>query len=241
MVSRILLVEDDATIGEALASSLRSHGHEVVWERTGEAALARAATAVVELVLLDLGLPDLDGVEVCRRLRRAHPDCVLIMLTARSAEMDVVVGLEAGADDYLVKPVRLAELHARIRAHLRRNGGAGAASSVRSVGDLVVDVDRRRVTVAGREVHLRPKEFDLLARLAAQPEVAHSRETLMSDVWDENWFGSTKTLDVHVAALRRKIAEFTAGAPARVPEIVTVRGHGYRLELTAADADGGAL
>jgi DNA-binding response OmpR family regulator len=235
--SRILLIEDDPTIGEVLTSSLRSHGHDVIWERTGAAGLARAEGADIDLALLDLGLPDLDGVEVCRRLRRAQPGCVLVILTARSAEMDVVVGLEAGADDYLVKPVRLAELHARIRAHLRRGDGGSVVSPVRSLGDLIVDVSRRRVTVAGQEVHLRPKEFDLLAHLAAQPEVAHSRETLMSEVWDENWFGSTKTLDVHVAALRKKINECAASAR-HVPEIVTVRGHGYRLELPGRGAGG---
>ena len=237
MGGQVLLVEDDTSIGEVLTSSLRSHAYDVCWERTAAGALARAAAGAVDLVLLDLGLPDLDGVEVCRQLRRTHPGCVLVMLTARSAEMDVVVGLEAGADDYLVKPVRLAELHARLRAHLRRGGSGTAGPAVRTVGDLVVDVVRHRVTVAGGELHLRPKEFDLLARLAAQPEVAHSREQLMADVWDENWFGSTKTLDVHVAALRRKLQD---GAPPghRVPRIVTVRGHGYRLELAAPGCGG---
>ncbi|MDT7650583.1 MAG: hypothetical protein QOI36_1989 [Pseudonocardiales bacterium] len=234
VTSRILLIEDDSTIGEVLESSLRSHGHQITWERTGAAGLARATLAPVDLVLLDLGLPDLDGVEVCRQLRRAQPGCVLVMLTARAGEMDVVVGLEAGADDYLVKPIRLTELHARIRAHLRRNEGP-SARSVPPIGDLVVDVPRRRVTVAGQELRLRPKEFDLLARLAAQPDVALSRETLMSDVWDEHWFGSTKTLDVHVAAVRRKIGEIAASTGARVPEIVTLRGHGYRLVLDAPD------
>jgi DNA-binding response OmpR family regulator len=237
VASRVLLVEDDETIGEVLTSSLRSHAHEVIWEQTGTGALARAATTPVDLVLLDLGLPDIDGVEVCRRLRHLQPGCVLVMLTARSAEMDVVVGLEAGADDYLVKPIRLAELHARVRAHLRRNAGASVAASVRALGDLVVDVPRRRVTVSGRELPLRPKEFDLLARLAAQPEVAHSRETLMAEVWDEHWFGSTKTLDVHVAALRRKLAESAASTGAQVPGIVTVRGHGYLLEMVPDEDD----
>ena len=184
MAGRILLVEDDATIGEVLASSLRSHAYQVVWEQTGRRALARAGTDAVDLVLLDLGLPDLDGVEVCRQLRKDQPDCVLVMLTARSAEMDVVVGLEAGADDYLVKPIRLAEFHARIRAHLRRSGSGKIRPAVHTVGDLTLDVARRRVTIAGRELHLRPKEFDLLAHLAAEPEIAHSRERLMSGVWD---------------------------------------------------------
>jgi DNA-binding response OmpR family regulator len=237
MAGRILLVEDDPTIGEVLTSSLRSHAYEVFWERTGTDALGRAGTGVIDLVLLDLGLPDLDGVEVCRQLRHLQPGCVLVMLTARSAEMDVVVGLEAGADDYLVKPVRLAEFHARIRAHLRRGGATSAEPTVRALGDLVVDVPRHRVTIAGRELHLRPKEFDLLAHLAVQPEVAHSRERLMADVWDENWFGSTKTLDVHVAALRRKMQE-SAGSGDRTPRIVTVRGHGYRLEMPPPGGDG---
>jgi DNA-binding response OmpR family regulator len=231
MAGRILLIEDDSTIGEVLTSSLRAHGLEVAWERTGVEGLERAAVWDVDLVLLDLGLPDLDGVEVCRRLRRAQPDCVLVMLTARTTEMDIVLGLDAGADDYLTKPVRLAELHARIRAHLRRNHAGPTTSQVRPIGDLVVDMTRRRVTVAGREVRLRPKEFDLLARFTAEPDVALSRETLMSEVWDEHWFGSTKTLDVHVAALRRKIEQAATSTGARVPEIVTLRGHGYRLEL----------
>ena len=236
MPSRLLLVEDDTTIGEVLTSSLRGHGHEVGWERTGAAALALAATTELDLVLLDLGLPDIDGVEVCRRLRGLQPAVAIVMLTARSAEMDVVVGLEAGADDYLVKPVRLAELHARVRAHLRRSAAGPGMAPVRAFGDLVVDVPRRRVTIGGQEVRLRPKEFDLLARLAAQPDVALSRETLMSEVWDEHWFGSTKTLDVHVAALRRKMLEGAAEPGARVPEIVTVRGHGYRLEMATPGA-----
>jgi len=233
--TRILLVEDDATIGDVLTTSLRSQAYNVTWERTGAAALARAAAGAVDLIVLDLGLPDLEGTEVCRLLRRAQPGCVLVILTARSAEMDVVVGLDSGADDYLVKPVRLAEFHARLRAHLRRNDDVGSTSEVRRFGDLVVDVLRRRVTVAGRELRLRPKEFDLLARLVAEPDVALRRETLMSEVWDEHWFGSTKTLDVHVAALRRRIAEMAAATAAEVPEIVTLRGHGYRLELPTPD------
>jgi DNA-binding response OmpR family regulator len=229
MTTHLLIIEDDPTIGEVLTTSLRVHGYEVVWEHSGKKGLAQAAVRAFDLALLDLGLPDIDGIDVCRQLRHAQPACVVVMLTARSAEMDVVVGLEAGADDYLFKPVRLGELLARVRAHLRRNEGLGR--SVRPVGDLVIDLSRRRATVAGRELQLRPKEFDLLARLAAEPDAALSREKLMTDVWDERWFGSTKTLDVHIAALRRKIAK-AASEAARVPKIVTVRGHGYMLATT---------
>jgi DNA-binding response OmpR family regulator len=237
-VARLLVVEDDETIGDALHTSLRSHGYEVRWERTGRGALAVGA-GPVDLVLLDLGLPDLDGVEVCRRLRALQPAAVMVMLTARTDEMDVVVGLEAGADDYLTKPVRLAELHARIRAHLRRDAATVADDAPAApIGDLLVDPAARRVTLAGQEVAMRAKEFDLLARLAAEPDRAVSRETLMADVWDENWFGSTKTLDVHVAAVRRKLAEAADGTPDRVPAIVTLRGHGYRLETPAGRDEG---
>ncbi|MGQ0716993.1 MAG: response regulator transcription factor [Pseudonocardiales bacterium] len=228
-MSRVLVVEDDETIGSVLDSSLRAHGHHVVWQRTGRRALSAASETEFDLVLLDLGLPDLDGVEVCRQLRASNPTTVLVILTARTDEMDVVVGLEAGADDYLTKPVRLAELLARVRAHLRRVGPATlGAQPLLAVADLLVDTGGRRATIAGREIPLRAKEFDLLARLAAAPEVAISRETLMADVWDENWFGPTKTLDVHVAALRRKLAGMAELGS--VPRIVTLRGHGYRLE-----------
>jgi DNA-binding response OmpR family regulator len=227
-MGRLLVVEDDETIGSLLRTGLESHGHRVVWVRGGRSALREATLAEFDLVLLDLGLPDLDGVEVCRQLRDRLPGCVVVMLTAREDEMDVVVGLEAGADDYLTKPFRLAELRARVAAHLRRGPTRALRDDpVRTVGALVVDTAARRARVGGTELPLRAKEFDLLARLAADPGVALSRETLMSDVWDEHWSGPTKTLDVHVAALRRRLEEAGAGRPVR---ITTVRGHGYRLE-----------
>ena len=227
----LLVVEDDETIGTALTTGLRAHGHAVSWQRTGKGALDAAAGRVFDLALLDLGLPDLDGVEVCRRLRLSQPGAVLVMLTARSDEMDVVVGLEAGADDYLTKPFRFGELLARVRAHLRRSAVVPPDRTLLTVGALAVDVGARRVTLDEHEVVLRAKEFDLLARLAQDAGTAVSREVLMADVWDAHWYGSTKTLDVHVAAVRRKLAAVDAGA---APAITTLRGHGYRLEHTPA-------
>jgi DNA-binding response OmpR family regulator len=224
----LLVVEDDETIGAALTSGLRSHGHAVSWQRTGRKGLDVAAGRTFDMALLDLGLPDLDGVEVCRRLRASCPGMVLVVLTARTDEMDVVVGLEAGADDYLTKPFRFGELLARVRAHLRRQAVVPPSQEHLVVGRLRLDAAARRVTIDEVEVALRTKEFELLARLAADAGNAVSREALMADVWDAHWYGSTKTLDVHVAALRRKLAA-AAGADAP-PPITTLRGHGYRME-----------
>jgi DNA-binding response OmpR family regulator len=200
----------------------------VSWQRSGREGLDAAAGRVFDMALVDLGLPDLDGVEVCRRLRASSPGLVLVVLTARTDEMDVVVGLEAGADDYLTKPFRFGELLARIRAHLRRQAVLPPSQERLAVGRLAVDVAARRVTIDDVEVALRTKEFELLARLAGDAGNAVSREALMADVWDAHWYGSTKTLDVHVAALRRKLA--AAAGPSAPPPITTLRGHGYRME-----------
>jgi DNA-binding response OmpR family regulator len=241
-MANLLLVEDDETIGRLVESALRANGHTASWQQSGRSALDAADHERFDLILLDLGLPDIDGVEVCRDLRTRQPGSVLVMLTARRDEMDVVVGLEAGADDYLTKPFGLTELLARVRAHLRRRSvnrtPDGHDDEPFVSGDLVLDGESRRCLVAGTEVALRAKEFDLLSRLAAQPGQAVSRDTLMTDVWDENWFGSTKTLDVHIASLRRRLVEAAESAdpPARIPVITTLRGHGYRLEPMAGHA-----
>jgi DNA-binding response OmpR family regulator len=220
--ARILVIEDDPTIGRALEATLQSEGHDVVWFQRADAALRDAAAHNPVLVLLDLGLPDRDGVDVCRELRVIAPNTRIVMITARADEVDAVVGLDAGADDYVTKPFRLGELLARIRAHLRRADDASAPGPI-AAGDIMLDTASRRVFANGIEVDLRPKEFDLLALLAREAGRAVTRERIMEEVWDEHWFGSTKTLDMHVLALRRKLT----GAQTK---ITTLRHVGYRLD-----------
>lgn len=236
-MAHILVVEDDDIIGSVLEAGLRANGFRVQLEQTGRAALEVAGGAEIDLILLDLGLPDMDGIDVCRELRASLPSVVIVILTARTDEMDVLSGLESGADDYLAKPFSIVEVLARVRAHLRRSVASHAesdASTSIDFGALTVDVRARRALIAGTEVTLRAREFDLLARLVRGAGTAVSREDLMSDVWDEHWFGSTKTLDVHMVALRRKLsaAAHDAGPDAenRMPQIVTLRGYGYRLD-----------
>ncbi|MEY2461529.1 MAG: hypothetical protein QOG30_3359 [Acidimicrobiaceae bacterium] len=224
MSAHLLLVEDDTKIGKGVAQALVNSGYEVEWVTTGRAALDAAVAEPPALVLLDLGLPDADGVDVCAQLRASVPSATIVILTARTDEIDVVVGLDAGADDYVGKPFRLGELLARVRAHLRRPHRDGLDETF-EVGPLVVDMASRRVVCDDREMDLRPKEFDLLALLIANPGRAMPRERIMEEVWDEHWFGSTKTLDMHISALRRKLAEYSDEVV-----ITTLRGVGYRLE-----------
>jgi DNA-binding response OmpR family regulator len=230
-----LVIEDDETIGQHLQSGLQNNGYDAYWARAGGTALTRARGWPPDVVLLDLGLPDIDGVEVARTLRAEQPDLLIVILTARSDEIDVVVGLDAGADDYLVKPFNLTVLLARLRAHLRRRPDAATDTEPIRVGDLVVDAAARRCLLRDREIDLRPKEFELLLALARNPGVAITREDLMAQVWDENWFGSTKTLDVTMATLRRRLSAAvpppTKPSEPGPPKITTLRGHGYRLEL----------
>ncbi len=221
--ARILIVEDDEGIGANLQRALASDGIDVEWGRTVAEAASLARQHRPDLVLLDLGLPDGDGLDFCRALLAAQPALPIIMLTARDAEIDVVVGLDSGAVDYVTKPFRLAELAARVRTHLRRV----ASSDDRIVlGDLIVDRGARIASIAGSAVDLRAKEFDLLAGLAAVAGTALRREDLMAEIWDEHWFGSTKTLDVTVSSVRRKLDVGKVGAVV----ITTLRGVGYRLE-----------
>ena len=220
----ILIVEDDEAIASGLARVLDSQGYRVRRTARGRTALAEAQDGI-GLVVLDLGLPDMDGLAVCRHLRAQRPDLSILILTARDQELDVVAGLDAGADDYLIKPFRLSELLARVRAHLRRAAAAEAADRDQDLlraGSITVDVPARRAFLGDDELQLRPKEFDLLALLAANAGRAVTRERIMREVWDTEWLGSTKTLDTHILSLRQKLG----------PEaITTLRGVGYRLEL----------
>jgi DNA-binding response OmpR family regulator len=213
--TEVLVVEDDPGIARSMARGLTGAGYEVRVVGTGAEALAAGPA---DVVLLDLGLPDLDGVEVCRKLR-ARSAAAIIVVTARGEEGDRVTALDEGADDYLVKPFGLAELLARIRAVLRRVRPSGPVALVH--GPVSVDPRTRRVTVDGAEVALTPKEFDILECLAADPGRVVSRQELLERVWDANWYGPTKVLDVHVAALRRKLG--VAGL------VETVYGRGFRL------------
>lgn len=217
---RVLVVEDDATIAEPLVTGLRREGYDVDRVGTGEQALADAGH---DLVLLDLGLPDLDGRVVCRRLR-SRSEVPIIVISARSDEIDRVQLLELGADDYLVKPFGFRELVARISAVTRRSrvvGTTGADPGPQDLGGLHIDRRQRKVAIGDLEIQLTPKEFDLLSHLAEDPGAVRTREDILRAVWHENWWGSTRTLDVHVAGLRRKL-----GRPALIE---TVRGVGFRL------------
>ncbi len=219
---RVLLVEDDPSIAETLSQGLASHGLEVIRVQTGTDALAATG---YDLVLLDLGLPDLDGAEVCRALRTTGSTVPIIMLTARAEEFDRVLGLELGADDYVTKPFSLRELVARIRAVSRRSGtGADSAppDPTTTVGSLSIDRRTRRVQLDGVQIQLTAKEFDLLAFLASDVGTVHTRTEILESVWDAHWYGPTKTVDAHVASVRKKLGD--------ADWIQAVRGVGFRLE-----------
>lgn len=240
----VLVVEDDDQIAAPLIRTLEREGYDVERVDAGLPAVERVAATGVDLVLLDLGLPDIDGLEVCRRIRAAGYVGGVLILTARGGELDRVVGLDVGADDYLAKPFGLAELLARTRALLRRSAPAASdapapaaaptpapAEPAADPTDLRVDADARRVWVGPTELVVTAKEFDVLALLDSNPGAVFTRERVMDEVWDENWFGSTKTLDTTIGRLRQKLED--SGTSARV---VTVRGVGFRLERGRPDA-----
>ena len=219
MNPRILVVEDDESIGQAVATSLQSHGYLVQWCTDAASATAAVEAALPDLVLLDAGLPDVDGFTLCRWLREQQRDLPIVLVTARDAEIDIVVGLDAGASDYVTKPFSMNVLLARIRAHLRAT--ALSPDDAVEVGALRVDPSAYVATIDGEPVDLRRREFELLALLSREAGRVVTRERLLAEVWDLHWDTSTKTLDMHVMALRRKLGDAI--------EIATVRGVGYRL------------
>lgn len=227
-MTRVLLVEDDPTISEPLARALRREGYDVDVRGDGHAAL-EGAQANPDLVVMDIGLPLLDGLDVCRRMRADGVSVPVLILTARAEELDTVVGLDAGADDYVTKPFRLGELLARIRALLRRAPSEGPTSGEPPL--VRIDPDGRRVWFRGEELQLTAKEFDLLRMLVREQGRVVSREQIMREVWDTAWLGSTKTLDMHISVLRRKL-----GDDATQPRYIsTVRGLGFRFERPDGD------
>ncbi len=224
-MSRLLVVEDDDAIALPLVRALSAEGYDVEHVASGEAAVERVLAGGVDLVVLDLTLPDRDGLDVCRDIRAHRAPVQVVMLTARAEELDLVVGLDAGADDYVRKPFRLAELLARIRARLRA-GPAPPEDDVVSAGGVRIDRRAHRAFQDERELDLTPTEFDLLALLVTEAGSTVSRDDIMAAVWGENWYGSTRTLDVHISALRRKLGD----DPSDPRLIATVRGIGFRFQ-----------
>jgi len=218
----ILLVEDDPSVAASVIDGLSNSGLNITHVETGKDAISYVSKANPDLILLDLGLPDMDGQDVCRAIRQEHATPIII-LSARSEEVDRVLALEFGADDYLVKPFGMRELIARIKAVARRTSGSVPESqtSTQVLGPIRIDRRSQRVFVNDIEVHLTPKEFDLLAYLATDPGAVYRRSDIMNEVWDTNWYGTTKTVDAHVAALRKKLGN--------QDWIEAVRGVGFRL------------
>ena len=225
MNEKILLVEDEKTLAKALKFNLEKEGFRVEVAFDGEEALNAMSREEPDLVILDLMLPKIDGYEVCRSIRRSS-DVPIIMLTARDEDIDKILGLELGADDYMTKPFNTRELLARIRAILRRTvQQAAAARSFIKVGDLQIDVIKHKVTVKGREVALTSREYNLLSLLASNPGKVYSREELLEEIWGDDYSGDVRTVDVHIRHLREKIEEF----PAEPNIILTVWGAGYKF------------
>jgi len=230
MPQRVLVVEDEEDIAFPLVRTLEREGYDVHWVDSGQKALDDVSMRHADVVILDLGLPDMDGLEVCRKARDSGYDGAIMIVTARAGELDRVVGLDYGADDYMAKPFGLAELQARVRALLRRTNNSATAADNGTEGGLRIDVAARRVFSGDDEVPLTGKEFEVLNVLVANKDKVVSRTRLMADVWDENWYGSTKTLDVTIGRLRQKLE--SVGVQEKV---VAVRGVGFRLEGSPTD------
>jgi two-component system, OmpR family, response regulator RegX3 len=226
MSERILLVDDEPAIVDAVAYALEGEGYDVESRHDGEAALEAALGESFDLVVLDLMLPKMSGTEVCRRLR-GESDVPILMLTAKDAEVDRVLGLEIGADDYVTKPFSVAELVSRVRAILRRRelDRVGRGFAFKRIGSLTLDLARHKVALGGREVQLTPSEFRLLALLAEEPERVYSRREIMQHLWESTYVGDERACDIHISNLRRKVE----AEPDEPQRILTVRGIGYKL------------
>ena len=229
LTGRVLVVDDEVDLAQLIADYLRKAGLEVVMRHDGTEAVAAVRNFAPDVLVLDLGLPGIDGIEVCRQVR-TFSDCHVLMLTARDDEIDKIVGLSVGADDYVTKPFSPRELVARVQAMLRRARTGPAPAPARPdrelvVGDLVVDEAAREVRVGGEPVALTRIEFDLLAALAAHPQVVLSRRQLVEMVWDAAWTGDAHLVDVHIGRIRKKLGDEAAG-----PKFIqTIRGVGYRM------------
>ena len=225
MSDKILVVDDEPAIVDAVVYALRASGFDVDAFADGESALDAARSDGYDVLVLDVRLPGLSGIEICRRLR-SESDVPILILTAMDAEVDRVLGLEAGADDYVTKPFSVAELVSRVRAILRRRElDRAVGSGIRHIGSLELDVNRHEVRIDGKTIRLTPSEFRLLALLAEEPERVYTRREIMQHLWDSTYVGDQRACDIHVSNLRRKIEE-TPGRPQR---LVTIRGVGYKL------------
>ncbi|MFZ0158372.1 MAG: response regulator transcription factor [Kineosporiaceae bacterium] len=223
-MSRVLVVDDEVALAELVAGYLGKAGHEVSVCQTGPDAVRQARAVRPDVIVLDLGLPGLDGIEVCRQVR-TFSDCYVVMLTARDDEVDTLVGLSVGADDYITKPFSPRELVARVQAMLRRPRGGQAETPALRFGDLRIDVPGREVHLGEEAIELTRTEFDLLTTLSARPRLAFSRRRLVEEVWGEGWVGDEHLVDVHIGHIRRKLGD----DPARPRYVRTVRGVGYRM------------
>lgn len=226
-MKKILIVDDEVDIASSIQYVLKQEGFNTLLAYDGNQALRLTQAEKPDLIVLDLMMPGLDGYEVCRKIREHDDQIPILMLTARTSEIDTVVGLELGANDYISKPVRLRELVARVKAHLRDSQGGKSTKGEQkiSMGELMIDLDSRTVTVSGRPVELTYKEFELLVAMARQPNRVFSRDQLFAQVWGSDFLGESRTVDVHIRYLREKLEE----NPSHPRHIMTIRGVGYRM------------